>query len=78
MHGGSDSASPPRIAGRTSAASAPWLSCLLSAGLVTLTAFVSPYRRDREAVRRQVDEQGLPGDFVEVFVDAPLESLRVA
>ena len=26
-----------------------------SAGLVTLTAFVSPYRRDREAVRRQVD-----------------------
>jgi adenylylsulfate kinase len=44
-----------------------------AAGLVTLTAFVSPYRRDREAVRRHVDEQGSPGDFVEVFVDAPLE-----
>jgi adenylylsulfate kinase len=43
-----------------------------SAGLVTLTAFVSPYRRDREAVRRQVDERGSPGDFVEVYVDAPL------
>jgi adenylylsulfate kinase len=44
-----------------------------SAGLVTLTAFVSPYRADRDAVRRQVEAQGRPGDFVEVFVDAPLE-----
>jgi adenylylsulfate kinase len=44
-----------------------------SAGLVTLTAFVSPYRRDREAVRRQVEERGSPGDFVEVYVDAPVE-----
>jgi adenylylsulfate kinase len=43
-----------------------------SAGLIALTAFVSPYRRDREAVRRQVAEHGSPGDFVEVFVDAPL------
>ncbi len=44
-----------------------------SAGLVTLTAFVSPYRRDREAVRGQIEQQGAPGDFIEVFVDAPLE-----
>ncbi len=44
-----------------------------SAGLVTLTAFVSPYRRDRDAVRRAVEAAGKPGDFVEVFVDAPLE-----
>ncbi len=44
-----------------------------SAGLVTLTAFVSPYRNDRDAVRRQVEAQGSAGDFVEVFVDAPLE-----
>jgi len=43
-----------------------------SAGLIALTAFVSPYRRDRDAVRRQVEERGLPGDFVEVFVDTPL------
>jgi adenylylsulfate kinase len=43
-----------------------------AAGLVTLTAFVSPYRRDREMVRRQV-EQHRAGDFIEVFVDAPLE-----
>jgi adenylylsulfate kinase len=44
-----------------------------SAGLVTLTAFVSPYRRDRDAVRKQVESQGRSGDFIEVFVDAPLE-----
>lgn len=39
------------------------------AGLITLTAFISPYRRDRDAVRAAL----APGDFVEVFVDAPLE-----
>jgi adenylylsulfate kinase len=44
-----------------------------SAGIVTLTAFVSPYRRDREAVRKMVEAGGRPGDFVEVFVDTPLE-----
>jgi len=44
-----------------------------SAGIVTLTAFVSPYRADREAVRRAVEQRGQPGDFLEVFVDAPLE-----
>lgn len=40
------------------------------AGLVALTAFVSPYRRDRDAVRATL----APGDFIEVFVDAPLEA----
>ena len=44
-----------------------------SAGLVTLTAFVSPYRRDRDLARRLVVSRGRPDDFVEVFVDAPLE-----
>jgi adenylylsulfate kinase len=44
-----------------------------AAGIVTLTAFVSPYRRDREAVRQQVDSAGRAGDFIEVFVDTPLE-----
>src|SRR5581483_5700191 len=39
------------------------------AGIVTLTAFVSPYRRDRDAVRASL----APGDFIEVFVNAPLE-----
>ncbi len=40
-----------------------------SAGIVTLTAFISPYRRDRDAVRARFK----PGDFLEIFVDAPLE-----
>jgi adenylylsulfate kinase len=44
-----------------------------SAGLVTLTAFVSPYRQDRDAVRKLVEERAQAGDFIEVFVDAPLE-----
>jgi len=44
-----------------------------TAGIVTLTAFVSPYRRDRDAVRRIVEAGGRPGDFVEVFVDTPLD-----
>jgi adenylylsulfate kinase len=46
------------------------VACLFcDAGIVTLTAFVSPYRRDRDAVRAK-----LPGgDFIEVFVEAPLE-----
>jgi adenylylsulfate kinase len=40
-----------------------------NAGLVTLTAFISPYRRDRDAVRATMKD----GDFIEIFVDAPLE-----
>ena len=39
------------------------------AGIITLTAFISPYRRDRDAVRRLLPA----GDFVEVYVKAPLE-----
>lgn len=39
------------------------------AGIIALTAFISPYRRDRDAVRAMV----APGDFAEVFVKAPLE-----
>ena len=44
-----------------------------ASGLVTLTALVSPYRRDRQAVRDFVVSTGDPRDFVEVFVDTPLE-----
>ena len=39
------------------------------AGLITLTAFISPYRRDRDAVRATM----AAGDFIEIFVDAPLD-----
>ena len=38
-------------------------------GVVAITAFISPYRVDRDHVRATLDE----GDFVEIFVDAPLE-----
>jgi adenylylsulfate kinase len=39
------------------------------AGIVNLTAFISPYRDDRDRNREIQDN----GDFIEVFVDAPLE-----
>lgn len=39
------------------------------AGLIVLTAFVSPYRADRDAVRALHPD----GTFTEVFVDTPLE-----
>jgi adenylylsulfate kinase len=39
------------------------------AGLVAITAFISPYRADRDRVRATL----APGDFVEIFVDAPIE-----
>jgi len=42
------------------------LFCLT--GAITLTAFISPYRVDRDRVRKSLGE----GDFIEVFVDAPL------
>jgi len=41
---------------------------MLDAGLIVITSFISPYRADREMVRSLFPE----GDFVEVFVDAPL------
>ncbi len=44
-----------------------------SAGLLTLTAFVSPYRADRDRVRNDVESRGSQGDFAEIFVDTPLE-----
>jgi adenylyl-sulfate kinase len=39
------------------------------AGIICITAFISPYREDRELVRSMV----LDGRFIEVFVDAPLD-----
>lgn len=45
----------------------------VSAGMLVITAFVSPYRADRQLARQQVEAAGGQGDFVEVFVDTPLE-----
>jgi len=38
-------------------------------GLIVLSAFVSPYRKDREFVRSLVDKE----EFIEIFVDASLQ-----
>jgi adenylylsulfate kinase len=43
------------------------------AGMITLTAFVSPYRADRMAAQHQIEQSGRTGDFIEVFVNTPLE-----
>ena len=40
----------------------------VDSGLIVLTAFISPFRADREFVRNLVDE----GEFIEVYVDTPL------
>lgn len=47
-------------------------SLMADAGLIVLTAFISPFRADREGVRAMVPA----GQFIEVFVDAPLEVCR--
>ncbi|HEX9965593.1 MAG TPA: adenylyl-sulfate kinase [Allosphingosinicella sp.] len=41
---------------------------MLDAGLIVLAAFISPFRAERRMVREMLGE----GDFIEVFVDAPL------
>ena len=38
-------------------------------GVIALTAFISPYRIDRDKVRNTLKQ----GEFIEVFVDAPIE-----
>ncbi|HBJ35067.1 MAG TPA: adenylyl-sulfate kinase [Planctomycetaceae bacterium] len=45
----------------------------VSSGMIAITAFVSPYRNDRQSARKQIESAGAQGDFVEVFVDTPLE-----
>ena len=40
------------------------------AGMITIASFISPYRRDRDLVRKLHDDAALP--FLEVYVDCPL------
>lgn len=40
----------------------------IEAGVIALTAFISPFRADRQMVRDLVD----PGDFLEIYCDSPL------
>ena len=41
---------------------------MLHAGVITMTAFISPFKKDRDQVRKLVDE----GDFIEIFCNADL------
>ena len=41
---------------------------MADAGLIVLTAFISPFRAEREMVRAMMEE----GEFIEIFVDTPL------
>ncbi len=42
----------------------------VEAGLITLVSFISPFRAEREMARELV----APGEFVEIFVNTPLEA----
>ncbi|URQ90681.1 adenylyl-sulfate kinase [Pseudoalteromonas sp. SCSIO 43101] len=42
---------------------------MVDAGLVVLTAFISPFQSERDMVRNLVED----GEFIEVFLDTPLE-----
>ncbi|MFZ5724900.1 MAG: sulfate adenylyltransferase subunit CysN [Pseudomonadota bacterium] len=42
---------------------------MTDAGLIVITAFISPFRAEREMVRSMLPE----GEFIEVFIDTPLE-----
>jgi bifunctional enzyme CysN/CysC len=42
---------------------------MADAGLIVLTAFISPFRAERDMVRSMLPE----GEFIEIFVDTPLE-----
>jgi len=40
----------------------------VDSGIIVLTAFISPFIKERESVKKMLDE----GEFIEVFVDTPL------
>lgn len=42
---------------------------MMDAGVITLAAFISPFRADRERVRHMV----APGEFIEVYCHCPVE-----
>ncbi len=41
----------------------------VDSGTIVLTAFISPFQKERDAVRELVEEN----EFIEVFIDTPLE-----
>jgi bifunctional enzyme CysN/CysC len=43
---------------------------MTDAGLIVITAFISPFRAERDMVRQMMR----PGEFVEIFIDTPLST----
>jgi adenylylsulfate kinase len=43
---------------------------MMEAGVITITAFISPFRKDRDSIRKMLPQ----GDFVEVYCKASLET----
>ena len=44
------------------------------AGVITLVGLISPYRADRDLVRKRHEDQGIP--FYEIFLDVPVDELK--
>ena len=42
---------------------------MMDAGLIVMTAFISPFRREREMARELIGEE----NFIEVYINTPLE-----
>lgn len=42
---------------------------MVEAGLICISSFISPFASERDTVREMLEE----GEFIEVFVDTPLE-----
>ena len=42
---------------------------MIDAGLIVITAFISPFESERNMVREMVDD----GEFVEIFIDTPIQ-----
>jgi bifunctional enzyme CysN/CysC len=42
---------------------------MVDAGLIVIVAFISPFRADRQSARSLFEK----GEFIEIFVDTPLE-----
>jgi adenylyl-sulfate kinase len=45
---------------------------MADAGLIVIVSFISPYRADRDSAREKLP----PGEFLEVFIDTPIEECR--
>jgi bifunctional enzyme CysN/CysC len=45
---------------------------MVDAGLIALVSFISPYRSDRDSARERFEA----GEFIEVFVDTPVDECR--